>query len=173
MLFKELIIKDFLSFKGLNAIKFPTVAINDSSLVLILAANNSGKTNILKSLRFLLYGDLLGLQQEKYKLINSVARNEGKSEIQAFVEATIDINNQMTTFRRTIHAIKSSNNYTVDKIVLGHVHHEPKGDKFYVDEGKIQRTIEMLVPKELFDYFYFQGEELAKQLMEGSNTRGI
>ncbi len=173
MLFNELIIKDFLSFKGLNKIKFPTVNKNESSLILILAANNSGKTNILRALRFLLYGDLLGLQQEKHKLINSNARNEAKSEIQAFVEATINFDNKLLTFRRTIYAIKSGTNCNVNKVVLGTIIHESRGDKFYVDEGRIQRNIELLVPRELFDYFYFQGEELAKQLMEGSNRSGI
>jgi len=173
VLFNELIIKDFLSFKGLNKIKLPTVNKNESSLILILAANNSGKTNILRALRFLLYGDLLGLQQEKHKLINSNARNEAKSEIQAFVEATINFDNKLLTFRRTIYAIKSGTNCNVNKVVLGTIIHESRGDKFYVDEGRIQRNIELLVPRELFDYFYFQGEELAKQLMEGSNRSGI
>jgi DNA sulfur modification protein DndD len=173
VLFKELIIKDFLSFKGVNKIIFPKVDTNESSIVLVLAANNSGKTNILKALRFLLYGHLADLDHEKYKLINSSARNEDNSVILAFVEATIGVDNEFITFRRVINAIKTSNGYKVEGIVLESVVHNPTGDKFSIDGGSIQRKIEMLVPKELFDYFYFQGEELAKQLMEGTNRRDI
>lgn len=173
MLFKELKIKDFLSFKGLNKIVFPNVEKSDSSLVLVLAANNSGKTNMLKALQFLLYGDTLGLQQEKTKLINNVSLNEAKSDIHAWVEATIIDDNVPLTIRRELYAIRSGKHFSVNQMTLCKIIHEPKGDKFITDEGAIQRKIEMLVPRELFDYFYFQGEELAKQLMTGTSKTNI
>jgi len=174
MIFKELILKDFLSFKGLNRITFPNVSESKSSLVLVLAANNSGKTNIIRALRFLLYGDFLGHYKDPYKLINDGTLNEAKSNIEAWVQATLIDNNKPLTFRRRIQAIKVGNNYKVisnnslDKII-----HGPKGDKYETDGGRIERNLRWLVPEGLFDYFYFQGEELGRQLMEGSGKMSI
>jgi AAA domain len=54
MLIKELRICNFLVFAGEQRIELPTGG--DSNLVLILAPNNTGKTNIIRALKFFFYG---------------------------------------------------------------------------------------------------------------------
>ena len=50
MLIKELRVCDFLVFPGEQCIEVPTA--QDSNLVVILAPNNTGKTNIIRALKF-------------------------------------------------------------------------------------------------------------------------
>jgi DNA sulfur modification protein DndD len=173
LLFKELILKDFLAFKGLNRIIFPNVDESEFSLVLVLAANNAGKTNIIRALQFLLYGDLLGHDKDPYKLINDAARHGAKSNIEGWVRATLINNNELLTFQRRIHVFKYGDSFRLNSIDLEKVFHGPKGDEYSKDEGTIQRQLNWFVPEGLFDYFYFQGEELARQLMEGSANMSI
>ena len=54
MLIKELRICDFLVFPGEQANTLPTEG--ESNLVVILAPNNTGKTNVIRALKFLFYG---------------------------------------------------------------------------------------------------------------------
>ena len=56
MLIKELRICDFLVFPGEQVIPIPSEG--DTNLVVILAPNNSGKTNVIRALKFLFYGHL-------------------------------------------------------------------------------------------------------------------
>lgn len=56
MLIKELRICDFLVFPREQVIELPTEG--DSNLVVILAPNNTGKTNVIRALKFLFYGHL-------------------------------------------------------------------------------------------------------------------
>lgn len=56
MLIKELRISDFLVFPGEQVITLPTEG--ESNLVVILAPNNTGKTNVIRALKFFFYGHL-------------------------------------------------------------------------------------------------------------------
>jgi predicted nuclease with TOPRIM domain len=57
--------------------------------------------------------------------------------------------------------------------ILEEERHERTGDQFFTDQGEIQRALSIMVPPELFDYFFFEGETLANHLVGGKDTKGI
>lgn len=175
MLFRELIFKDFLVFKGENRITFPSPDKIASSLVLILAPNSGGKTSVIRALEFLLYGSLRReMPATLDELINKsyVKSVRIDSRLEAWVQAKIELAGEVATIRRRIETRRTPS-ASPARVVLEQIVHSPKGDVFKVDEGRIQRTLDNLVPQSLFDYFYFQGETLAQQLLQGSGDQAI
>lgn len=169
MLFRELTFQDFLVFRGENTLTFPTVD-GKPSLVLVLAPNNGGKTNVIRALHFLLYGDLLGHDGHAHRLINDAARQAvGRGCAEAWVQATIagPSDGKPLTFRRRVEAqLENPGRSVSTQVILERA--VPFGNqiRFEPDEGVLQRRLEQMVPRQLFDYFYFQGEELARQLID-------
>lgn len=175
MLFRELVFKDFLVFKGENRITFPSSDKIESSLILVLAPNSGGKTSVIRSLEFLLYGRLRReMPATVDELINKsyVKTARIDSRMEAWVQAKIDIAGKSATIRRRIEARRTASASNA-KVVLEQIVHTPRGDVFKADEGRIQRTLDNLVPPSLFDYFYFQGETLAQQLVQGTGDQAI
>ena len=171
MIFKKLTLHNFLTFKGENTIHFPDPEKHATSLVLVLASNFSGKTNIIRGLEFLIYGHLRrNKPSSDRELINwaYAVENQPGEEMEAWVQATIITNGKETTFRRRITATAGEKNGRT-KVSLEQVRHDRTGDRFYKDEeGMLSRKLAALIPESLFDYFYFQGETLADQLLSGS-----
>src|SRR5438105_4077491 len=102
MLFREIIIKDFLVFKDENSLTFPPPGKNDSCLLLVLAPNSAGKTSIIRALEFLLYGRLRReMPPSADRLINKTYIQAAKpgATLEAWVQATIEIEGQPRTIR--------------------------------------------------------------------------
>lgn len=162
-------------FKGVNRITFPSPDKFESSLVLVLAPNSGGKTSVIRALEFLLYG---GLRREMAgamdDLINKsyVKSAPMNSLMESWVQAKIEIAGQAVTIRRRIE-VRRTPSLSNPKVVLEQIVHSRIGDVYKADEGRIQRTLDHLVPKSLFDYFYFQGETLAQQLIQGGGDQAI
>jgi len=108
MLFRELIYRDFIPFKGENKIAFPAPG-DKTSLVVILAPSNAGKTSVIRALKFLLYGELWGENENTaHGLINkaTMAELQAPAQIEAWVQATIEVAGKSRTVRRRIEARK-------------------------------------------------------------------
>ena len=171
MIFRTLEIKDFLVFRGTNRMNMPAVKEGQTSLILVFAANNAGKTTIIKALRFLLYGhlphgDVLNLA--------TVAETAAGKEIEGWVGATVIVGEKSYTFRRRLRATKGAGGrMRVEDPILEQIAHERKGDEYIPDEGNVGRLLTSLVPEALFDFFYFQGETLAEKLMQHSSHASI
>jgi len=168
MIFKELVFKDFLTFKGKNVLKFPDPAKHDKSLVLVLAPNYAGKTNVIRALEFLIYGELKrNRPASELELVNKAYLAEAKpgSASEAWVAATIMTGGEKPiTFRRRIVVGPGGKSASVG---LEMIKHERDGDKYSPGSETLERTLAELVPQSLFDYFYFEGETLASQLISG------
>jgi hypothetical protein len=176
MLFRHIQISDFLSFKGINTFDFPDPEKSDHALMLVLAPNTAGKTNIIRSLRFLFCGELLGHSTDPHKLINDAAMSAAPtgSTVDAWVQAKIIYRDRERTIRRRITAKCIREGSLVHReTILEEQQHERKGDIFISDQGEIQRALNLMVPPELFDYFFFEGETLANHLVGGRDTKGI
>ena len=165
MIFRTLEIKDFLVFRGLNRMQMPVVSDGQSSMILIFAANNAGKTTVIKALKFLLYGQI-----PSGDVINLATVSDTKvgNKVEAWVGATVVVGDKSYTFRRCLRGTKvAAGNLRIEKPVLDQISHERKGDAYIVpDEDHINRLLTSLVPEALFDFFYFQGETLAEKLMQ-------
>jgi len=176
MLFKQLQIANFLSFKGINSFDFPDPETNKHALMLILAPNTAGKTNIIRALRFLFCGDTLGHSSDQQKLINDAAVAEATKgqTIEAWVQARLIYRDRERTIRRRLTCkLLPTGILTHRETVLEEEQHERRGDVFVSDQGEIQRALNLMVPEELFDYFFFEGETLANHLIDGRDTKGI
>jgi len=175
MLFRELIFKDFLVFKGENRIVFPPPNGSESSLLLVLAPNSGGKTSVIRGLEFLLYGKLRReMPASDDGLINkaTVRAASQTATLETWVQATIEVAGEPRTIRRRVEARRAGTTFRC-KTFLEETIHARTGDKFREDEGDIQRLLDRLVPETLFDYFYFQGETLAQQLVRGGGNQAI
>ena len=171
MIFRSLEIKDFLVFNGKNQMLFPKVEDGQTSLILIFAANNGGKTTVIKALKFLLYGHL-----PQGDVINtaSVAAAAAGRQVEAWVGATVVVGDKSYTFRRRLCGTKdTAGKLRVDDPILEQVAHERRGDEYIPDAGNVNRLLNSLVPEALFDFFYFQGETLADKLMQRSTHASV
>lgn len=177
MLFAQIQIHNFLTFKGTNNLNFPDPKSTDHALLLILAANTAGKTSIIRALRFLFCDDPLNHPNELNKLINDGAAAEASTDniVNGWVQVKVySPRGELRTIRRRIEtrctapgALKFKNK------VLEEERHGSSGDSFVTDQGEIQRALSLMVPPELFDYFFFEGEELASRLVGGKSSQGI
>ena len=176
MLFRSIQIHNFLSFKGTNTFDFPAPEKSEHALLLVLAANTAGKTNTIRALRFLFCGDMLGHPDDSHKLINDAAAAEVSTglPIEGWVQAHLVYRGRERTIRRRITAKgQKAGTLSGGVSVLEERKHERKGDVFVTDQGEIQRVLSLMVPPELFDYFFFEGETLANHLVGGQSTKGI
>jgi len=176
MLFRNIQIKDFLTFKGANTFEFPKAEKTEHALMLILAPNTAGKTNTIRALRFLFHGDLLGHDSDAHKLINDAATAELQpgDSISAWVQVKILYLDRERTIRRRIDANCLRPGVLSSKpSVLEEQKHERQGDVFVSDQGEIQRALNLMIPPDLFDYFFFEGESLAEKLVGGKSIQGI
>jgi len=175
MIFRELIFRNFLVFKGTNRIQFPSPDKHRSSLILVLAPNSGGKTTVIRALEFLIYGRLRrDMPATVEGLVNKAhfAELTPNDVIDSWVEAKVEIGERIATVRRRIAGRRTTSGGKAT-VVLEQIVHTPNGDAYKVDEGSIQRSLTHLVPESLFDYFYFQGETLAQQLLYGKTGNAI
>lgn len=177
MLFSEIQLHNFLTLKGTNTLKFPDPESTDHALMLVLAANTAGKTSIIRALKFLFCDDLLNCSPGNLSpLINdAAAANASQGDtVNGWVQVKVYSPRGLRTIRRRIETscIKPGSLRYVGKF-LEEQTHERDGDKFHSDQGEIQRALNLMVPPELFDYFFFEGESLAERLVNGNNAQGI
>lgn len=173
MLFQKLEICNFQCFYQNNVVEFPDLDAGESSLILVLGPNSAGKSTIIRSLKFLFYGDLLGHNDEDaFKLVNDRHRATAKGDrIEGSVRATVLKGEEKITFQRTIQIVRSGGSWRYDACMLHEVKRDARrGDVFHEDQGSIAREIERVVPHSLFDYFYFAGEEIAGTLLGGASS---
>jgi DNA repair exonuclease SbcCD ATPase subunit len=108
MLIKELRICNFLVFAGEQRIELPTGG--NSNLVVILAPNNTGKTNIIRALKFFFYGHLPDCTEATaHRLIHDGIRAVAPvgAEIKAWIELTLELEEEEElTLRRTVKTCK-------------------------------------------------------------------
>ncbi len=162
-------------FKGENRIVFPPPNDSESSLLLVLAPNSGGKTSVIRGLEFLLYGKLRReMPASADGLINKALLKDApqNATLEVWVQATIEVAGEPRTVRRRIEAGRSGTTFRCQTF-LEETIHARTGDKFREDQGDIQRLLDRLVPESLFDYFYFQGETLAQQLVRGGGNQAI
>src|SRR5262249_14857948 len=148
MLFRELEISNFLSFKGAVTFRFPDPEHCEHALMLILAPNTAGKTNVIRALRFLFTGDHLGHSRDPHKLVNDAftATCSPGSSVEAWVQAKISYRDRYRTIRRRIEAkCMTAGNLSYRATTLEEKRHERSGDRFVSDQGEIQRVLDIIV----------------------------
>lgn len=176
MLFSHIQFHNFLTFKGTHTLEFPDPESTDHALMLVLAPNTAGKTSIIRALRFLFCDDPLNHPDDPDKLINDGAAAEASPSdtVNGWVQIKVHSPRGLRTIRRRIETrcVKPGILRFQEK-TLEEQQHARAGDKFITDKGEIQRALSLMVPPELFDYFFFEGESLADRLVGGKSSQGI
>jgi DNA sulfur modification protein DndD len=160
MIIEKLILKNFLTIFGKQEIDFP---ISDhSSITLIIAPNNAGKTSIIRALYFLFYGFETTEREKKAINLEEIRRTNTQKTIESYVEAVILNAGLKYRVRRTLKAHKLDEKRVHVEIFnkkISMIQHKKREDLPYKDELLIENILKQMVPKGLFDFFYFKGEE--------------
>jgi DNA sulfur modification protein DndD len=176
MLFDRIRIHNFQRYAGDFEILFPDPEKN-TSLIVVLAPNNTGKTTIIRALKFLLYGDLgTKTSTNAWELVNERIRESAQEgeDLKAFVEARIRISGQEPiTIKRSITIRKfGEKKWVVEGPMLHYKKSDNAGERFMRDDGLIQGKLVRAVPEELFSWFYFHGEPAGGKMAHGG-TDGL
>jgi predicted nucleic acid-binding Zn-ribbon protein len=174
MIIKEIRLSNFLVFPGEQVLELPTD--KDSNVVVILAPNNTGKTNIIRALKFLFYGNLADCTEATaHRLIHDGARSGAKvgSEVHGWVQVTLELDGEELALRRTVKSRKrGADQWLPAELSFGQL--VPDGrvrHKLLLDsDGIYQTKLRTMVPEQIFDAFYFRGEPLDGKLLGGVNA---
>jgi len=152
MKINSLSLYNWMVFKGDQKIDFPS---NENANVLVIFGENMrGKTCLLNSLRWCLYGKALDRQKaiiETNKLMNIEANNEG--ELRVSVELDFLADNHEYYLKREIEFAEGKNQPGNVKILM-------RKDNDVIPGGKVDDLIDYLMPEQLSRFFLFDGELL-------------
>lgn len=145
---KELRLKNWMIFGGEQAINF---ADGSSNITVIYGENMHGKTTLLNSIRWAMYEKAInrqGRQIASHDLINKEASKSGETEVG--VDLLFVVDDVEYEIGRSIDF--GSQNTGVQKYL--------KVDGRVIDGGKIEATIERLLPEQISQFMLFDGELL-------------
>ncbi len=172
MIINNIILHNFGSYEGTT--EFDTRPVENRNIILIGGKNGAGKTTLFTAMRLCLYG----YKSMGYKNLNSfytraivkLINNNAKIEKPAisYVAMCIDLNNgqgldSFELTRKWILSDSLTETFSVSK------------NKVTLTEDEIadfENYIVSLIPPELFNLYFFDGEKIADFFMdEGSSTR--
>lgn len=169
MIINNLAIKNYGIYYNYNSFDF-SIENKDNNIILIYGKNGSGKTTLLESIKKVFYGcGTLGLKNpnkvyydEIIKKFNKKALNESQTE--SFVEIDFSWNENNETDR---YVFKRAWNLNKNKESKISVHEEltilKNGEKLSnKDIDFTENYFRTLFPQKLFDFFFFDGEDVKK-----------
>ena len=172
MKINKILLKNFGSYENTNILD--TKVIDDKNIILIGGKNGAGKTTLFTAIRICLYGFMsMGYKsknsfynREIIKLINNQAKM--KKPVEAEVTLSISLSNGQELDYYDITRNWILNDTLVENFKV------LKNDRLLDEEetGDFQKYIFSLIPPELFNIFFFDGEKIADFFMdEGSDNR--
>jgi DNA sulfur modification protein DndD len=166
MLIERLRFKDFLVFRNDQTLSFSFK--KGRNLTLILAPNNTGKTSIIRAIEFLLYGDTQMSALEKLPNLARTSKLEPSATAESFVEATIRDGALLYTLKRRLlfsRVAGRTPRARIHQINLDVIMHNELGDQRLPPTKDLEGIVSRFVPRVMFNFFFFKGEELAQQLL--------
>lgn len=141
-----------------------------------MARNNAGKTSLISALHFLFYGCESEDELQNYFNTERKRVTGDNEEIETYVKAKIFSGSRTSTLTRMIKGYirPGAKNKDTVKVLESHiteVRHGGISDETLKDESVIQGRLNEIIPKELFDFFFFKGEELSTRLIEKKDTK--
>ena len=180
MIFKYIEFSNFMLFYGQQRIEFLKAkeTAPETGLYLMLAANNAGKTSFIRALRFLFYGSESiggGVTAGSVVCQKAIAEAQSYNSPRCYVEARIVHRGAEYTLRREL-LYKRGTTITRATILderAVYVAHNPTKDETVTDPDKYAYRIGEMVPEDLFNFFFFKGEELSSRLLEGEDANSL
>jgi DNA sulfur modification protein DndD len=157
MIIKSLTLENFRQFKNKQTITFSTDSKKKSTLV--IAKNHTGKTTIIESFSWILYG-----KTNLVSVLNSAIKDGlGSGEITT-VAGSINLThaNKDYTVSRSQTFTKSGRGISSDNSVLTVTFKTVDGRSKEIRGIDAEKEINAIIPYELFSYFFFKGEQIEK-----------
>ena len=157
MIIKSLTLENFRQFKDKQTITFSTDSKKKSTLV--IAKNHTGKTTIIESFSWILYG-----KTNLVSVLNSAIKDGlGSGEITT-VAGSINLThaNKDYTVSRSQTFTKSGRGISSDNSVLTVTFKTVDGRSKEIRGIDAEKEINAIIPYELFSYFFFKGEQIEK-----------
>lgn len=156
MIIKSLELINFRQFKGKNTLDF-SVDINKKA-TLVIAENTTGKTTLLESFSWIFYGEtslksIINTQIKKDLPSNGNTTVEGKVVLVHMNKEYI-IGRRQKLFKAKINYSFEDSIFTIKTIENG-ICKQVRG-------REANKIINEIVPKDLFSYFFFKGENIEK-----------
>ena len=171
MLIKKLILSDFRQFKGIQEISFSQS--KEKNVTIIIGENGTGKTTFEQAFLWCLYGDTSF--SDKNLICKSTAQ-EMKPNDEKIVSVVLEFlhNNteykcrtEQTYYKDSTGTLKSKTNRKISLEYKG-----KDGQQEFVKETQIEGKINEILPKELSNYFFFDGERIgnmSKDIAKGKS----
>lgn len=154
MIFKELILHNWIPYKGTHSIKF---ASGKKNVTLIKARNQRGKTSLLLAFRWALYGKTGAYKYPDYiSILNREAKNNG--DLNVYVTLKVEKNKQLIEISRKISGRKTAktplqSDFNEEFII--------SIDGIAISENP-DSFISEFMSDEISEFFLFNGEDLDK-----------
>jgi len=174
MLIDRLCFRDFLVFKGSQEIRFRSE--RGRNLTLVLAPNNTGKTSIIRALEFLLYGEVRPAFLGRLPNLARVKELGQNETAKSLVEATIRVGASKYTITRQLLFSRAADDdppARVHEVQLAAIEHRPDTDRRREPGPDLEGTVSRFVPRAMFDFFFFKGEELKAKLLTDDPDRDV
>lgn len=156
MKIKRIELTNFRQFKGKNELIFSTD--DDKNVTFIMAENSSGKTTIIEAFRFLFFGNT--------SIGDGIVNMDLKREMPIGEDLEIKVvaeilyrEREYSLTRKSIYK-KNTNkiNFIVSTLVIEYKDDNGVTKKLFENDAK--DFIKEIMPENLFNYFFFEGEEI-------------
>lgn len=157
MIIKSLKLINFRQFKGESVIEFSVDPLKNATI--IMGENAAGKTTLIESFSWIFYGS------SKLKNIwNTDLLNECELGKSVRIEGYINLkhNNVDYTIKRVAQKWKNNKSFSIDPDVFEVTYIDYEGISQRKIGQEASRLINKIVPKDLFSYFFFKGEQIEK-----------
>ena len=171
MKFVKIEIRNFGPYFGKHSLDFPTM--QNRNVLLIFGDNMRGKTSLLNSLRWVLFGKALGRhlrEMERISLINSDAADNGDwtSHIHlTFTDAGFEYDLRRSLEPREMVVRPKRNSDFKESVGL-------RKDGKVINADKVQHELNQIIPEQVSRFFLFDGELLQEyeSLLESESSQG-
>jgi len=176
MRIKKLILKNYRQFRNLE-IKFDRDP-NKKDLHIFIGKMGTGKTNLLNALNWCLYGDepYLSKDSQQLPILNLQAISEAGygNDIDVKVEiwAETENNRQIIFARDTKFRTYGQEDHPQKQETLFELKFSDDNGNFQIKNGSdAESDVERFVPKDIREFFFFDGERLDKYFREATGQK--
>ena len=166
MIFKRLIIKNFRPFYGEQEIFFAEPGRHNVTLV--HAENGIGKTSLLNALTWVLFGEFSDDVEQQTDIVNHRAAQEEGEQAEATVTLHFRDGERDYVIRRNVTRASQNKRGSADQGIYLRIDHLGEVSE---PQRNIAEYIEGLMPKEMWGYFFFNGERIDHLAMESSHKK--
>lgn len=172
MLIKRITLENFRQFKDVQSVDFSED--NVKNITIILGENGAGKTTFAQAFRWCLYGKTTFT--DSVLLNKEISQNLGPNK-ESFVRVSLELKHNDTKYEITREQKYTTNATgelnTPNSSELKIKYKNPQGNTKFVEQKEVDLRIKEILPFELSNYFFFDGERIqnmSKEINDGKSA---